>query len=301
MALRHDLNDVYVFLEVARQRGFTAAADVLGLPTSAVSRRVQRLENSLGFRLLHRTTRRLGLTEAGRIYYERVGALSRMLEEAETAVVRSRSAPAGRLRIAAPPEDRGAIWAVLGPFVRDHPHVDLQIHHTLDYVDLIESDVDVALRGGSPPDSTEVVANLLWDSRILLAASPEYLALRGTPTRVEDLAEHDGICMDPWAPNGIRRLDGDWGAVRVEMRNRVCANSLETARRAALDGLGIAPLLLLTCQEDLDRGALVEVLRGALPDSAKGWYVYPVWKARSAAAQALIDQLARVAKQNLCG
>lgn len=297
--MNRDLNDVLVFIEVARLRSFTGAGGALGLPASAVSRRVRRLEDRLGFALLHRTTRRVGLTEAGRIYYERVGAVPRLVAEAERAVSQSREAPAGTLRIATPPEDRGVLWGVLGPFVRDHPHVDLEIHHTLEYVDLIAEDVDVALRGGAPPDSTDVVARQLWDSRILLAASPEYLALRGTPARVQDLSDHDGVCMDAWAPNAIRRLDGDRSYVRVNMRNRVRANSLETARRAALDGLGIAPLLELTCREDLDRGALVEVLRGALPDSAKGWYVYPVGRARSAAADALIAYLGRVAAENL--
>ena len=297
--MNRDLNDVLVFIEVARLRSFTGAGGALGLPATAVSRRVRRLEDRLGFALLHRTTRRVGLTEAGRIYYERVGAVPRLVAEAERAVSQSREAPAGTLRIATPPEDRGVLWGVLGPFVRDHPHVDLEIHHTLEYVDLIAEDVDVALRGGAPPDSTDVVARQLWDSRILLAASPEYLALRGTPARVQDLSDHDGVCMDAWAPNAIRRLDGDRSYVRVNMRNRVRANSLETARRAALDGLGIAPLLELTCREDLDGDALDEVLRGALPDSAKGWYVYPVGRARSAAAAALIAYLGRVAAENL--
>jgi DNA-binding transcriptional LysR family regulator len=299
LALNRDFNDVLVFLEVARLRSFTAAGESLDLPASAVSRRVRRLEDRLGFRLLHRTTRRVGLTEAGRIYYERVGAFPRMMAEAERALSDSRQAPAGTLRITAPPEDRGVIWGILGPFIRDHPLVDLEIRHTLDYVDLIDEDVDVALRGGAPPDSPDLVARQLWDSRILLAASPEYLALHGTPGCVEDLADHKGVCMDPWAPNAIRRLDGDRQPVKISMRNRIRANSLETARRAALDGLGIAPLLELTCQEDLDRGALVEVLRGALPDSAAGWYVYPVGRTRSAAAQALLDYLARLAKENL--
>ena len=127
----------------------------------------------------------------------------------------------------------------------------------------------------------------------MLAASPEYLALRGTPIEIDDLEEHDGICMDTWAPNALRRLHGEAGPVRVTMHNRVRSNSLATARHAALDGLGIAPLLEMTCRADLDRGALVEVLRGALPSSAKAWVVYPVARERSAAAQALIGHLIR--------
>lgn len=97
--------------------------------------------------------------------------------------------------------------------------------------------------------------------------------------------------MDTWAPNSLRSVRDDRGPVRVSMRRRVRANSLETARLAALDGLGIAPLLQLSCQADLDRGALVEVLRGALPMSALGYVVYPVGRERSAAAQALSDHL----------
>ncbi len=176
-------------------------------------------------------------------------------------------------------------------FLARYPDVDLEIHHSLAYVDIISEGIDVALRGGSPPDSADLAAKQIWDSRMLLAANPEYLELHGTPRRVEDLADHIGICMDGWAPNALRRAHGDRGSVRVTMRNRVRANSLETARLAALDGYGIAPLMKLTCQTDLDRGALVEVLRGCLPMSAKGWLVYRVARERSAATQALIDHV----------
>jgi len=284
-----------VFAAVVRTHGFSAAARELGLPPSAVSRRIKRLEEELRTKLLHRTTRRVGLTPAGRVYYERIGRIPRLLHEGERAIHDTRDAPRGTLRVAAPPEDNGVIWSTLRGFVLSHPDVDLEVLHSLEYIDLIDREIDVALRGGAPPDSPDLVAQQLWSSRILLAASPEYLALRGTPVESEDLADHDGICMDAWAPNAITRVSGDRGHVRVTMRNRVRANSLETARLAALDGLGVAPLLELTCQGDLDRGALVEVLRGALPMSAKGWFVYPVARERSAAAQALIDHLANLA------
>jgi len=299
--LTADLPDVTVFATVVRARGFSAAARQLGLAPSAVSRRIKRLEERLGTRLLMRTTRRVGLTDAGRLYYEHVAGIPRQLEEAERALVDAREVPSGSLRVAAPPDDGGVIWESLRGFLLSHPQVDLQIVHSLDYVDLIEAQIDVALRGGAPPDSADFTAHLMWDSRILLAASPAYLALRGTPTRVEDLAEHDGICMDAWAPNAIRRLGGDRGPVKVSMRNRVRSNSLATARAAALDGLGIAPLLEMTCRRDLDSGALVEVLRGALPDSAKGWVVYPAGRERSAAAQALIDHLLGVGRETRGG
>lgn len=290
-----DPNDVPVFLAVVRARSFTGAGRELGLPASGVSRRIARLEESLGLKLRHRTTRQVGLTEPGRVFYERMAALPRLVAHAKRVLASTNEAAAGSLRVTAPPDDTGVIWALLEGFLQEHPPVDLQIGHTLDYVDLVESDIDVALRGGEPPDSPDFVADLLWDSRLMLVASPEYLRRHGTPGRAEDLADHQGVCMDPWAPKAIRRLDGDRGLVRVQVRNRLRANSLDTARRAALSGLGIAPLVQFNCQPELDSGALVEVLRGGLPDSATFWLLSRLPAQRSAAATALVEHVRRTA------
>lgn len=292
--MRHDLNDVAVFTEVVRLKGFTAAGRALGLPGSAVSRRVARLEEALGFTLLLRTTRSVGLTEAGRRFYEHTAQIAGLLDEAVRAAAGTRDTPSGRLRVTAPPDDGGVIWSLLSGFLRLHPEVDLELTHTLERVDLVAAEIDLALRGGPAPDSMEFSAQKIYTSRILLAASPAYLARRGTPEQAEDLAAHDGICMDPWAPNAIRRVQGDGGYVRVNMRSRVRANSLETARRAAVDGLGVAHLLELTCRGELDRGELVEVLRGALPDTAPFWALTPLARTRSAATTALLAYLAEL-------
>lgn len=284
-----DYNDVAVFTEVVRTRGFTAAGKVLGLPTSAVSRRIARLEAVLGYRLLQRTTRRVGLTEAGRMFYERTAQIPSLVAEARRAIAASRTSPSGTIRMTAPPDGAGIIWALVSGFLRDHPDVDLELVHTLERVDLIEAGVDVALRGGPAPDSAVYSARQIFDSRILLAASPSYLSLRGTPQSVDDLEEHDGVCLDAWVPNAIRRLDGSEGPVRVSMRNRVRSNSLETGQRAAMDGLGIAPVLELAARDALERGALVEVLRGSLPMHSPMWVLAPVGRERSAAVRALVE------------
>ncbi len=289
--MRTEIGDVLIFAAVVRANGFSAAARELEIEPSVVSRRVKRLERALETTLLHRTTRQVGLTAAGRAYYERIARVPALLDDAERAMFEAHETPKGTVRVAAPPEDGGVVWATIRSFFTAFPDIDVQIEHSLEYVDLIEREIDVAMRGGDPPDSGDLVAQPLWNSRMLLAASPAYLQRSGTPARVEDLGDHRGVCMDGWAPNALRRLGGDRSLVRVSMRNRVRANSLETARLAALDGLGIAPLLEMSCRADLNRGALVEVLRGALPDSAKGWIVYPVAKERSAAVQALIDHV----------
>jgi LysR family transcriptional regulator AphB len=286
-----NLNDIAVFAAVVREGGFTAAGKTLDLHASVVSRRITRLEKDVGFQLLHRTTRQVGLTAQGRLFHAKTSTIPMLVESALQAIHDTQSLPTGTLRVTAPPDDGGVIWTLLNGFVERHPDIDLNLTHTLASLDLIEHDIDLALRGGRPPDTPQFSAHKLIDSRILLTASPAYLATRGTPTRVEELAEHDGICMTPWAPNAIRRVDGDRGPVRVQLRNRLESNSLDTARRACVDGLGIAPLLELTCRAELASGRLVEVLRGALPDRASMFAITRLPAERSVAAQALLDHV----------
>lgn len=288
-----DFNDVVVFTEVVRHSSFTAAGRQLGLPASAVSRRVARLEQVLGFKLLHRTTRRVGLTDAGRVYYERTAHIGHDVRDARRAVHDYLDTPTGQLRVTAPPDDGGVIWAMVSGFVRDHPEVELELIHTLEYLDLITAGIDVALRGGQPPDSLELRARKLVDSRFVLVASPRYLERRGRPTRPEQLVDHDCVAMDSWVPNAFATLMGPDGPVAVDFRNRVRSNSQETARKAALDGFGIAPMVEMTCWRQLESGALVEVLPGALPGPAAFWAIYPAARRTSAATRAFVDHLLR--------
>ncbi len=291
--MKLDLNDVLVFTEVVRCGSFTAAGRKLDLPPSAISRRVARLEERLGFRLLNRTTRAQGLTESGRIYYERTALIGHDIDEALRAVHEFRATPSGLLRVTAPPDDGGVIWEMFAGFVRDHPEVDLELIHSLDKLDIVKEGIDVALRGGPPPDSTLLRATKLVDSRFVLVASPHYLERHGTPTHPKELSEHCCIAMDTWVPNAIAALQGPDGPVRVDFRNRIRTNRQETARKAALDGLGIAPMVAFTCWRELSSGALVEVLHGALPGPAPMWAIYPASRSKSAATQALIDHLVR--------
>ena len=290
-----DLNDVVVFTTVVQEGSFTAAGKKLDLAPSAVSRRVARLEERLGFVLLHRTTRSLGLTPAGRIYYERTSRIAQDVEDAARAVDRERATPEGTLRITAPPDDGGVIWEMLRGFLRDHPKVSLEIVHTLEYLDLVDEGIDLALRGGSPPDSTTLVAEKLIVSRMMLVASPEYLARRGTPKRPEELEHHDCIAMDNWSPNAVRGLEGEDGTVRRPWPNRIRSNRLDTTMRAAVDGFGIAPTVGTTCARELASGRLVEVLPGVFPGDAIMWAIYPKAASKSAALRALLEHLRRVA------
>jgi DNA-binding transcriptional LysR family regulator len=185
------LADIAVFVRVVERGSFTLAADELELSRAVVSKYVSRLEERLGARLLHRTTRRLALTEAGAALFEASrGALER-IEEAEGAVAQLQSEPRGRLRVSAP-MSFGILH--LGPamadFARLNPRVTLDVRLDDRFVNLVEEGVDVAVRIGALTDSS-LVARKLASTRVLDCASPAYLAERGEPEAPEDLAAHN--------------------------------------------------------------------------------------------------------------
>lgn len=188
--MSRDLNDTLIFAKVVEQGSFTAAARTLGLPKTTVSRKVQELEERLGAQLLNRTTRKLGLTEAGAVYHDHSVRIARELEEAESAVGQLQGGPRGWLRVTAP-YSIGILWIspLLGEFHQRHPEVRIDLHLANDTVDLIATETDVALRIGNLPDSS-LVARRLDSFRTQVYASPEYIARNGEPLHPDDLQHH---------------------------------------------------------------------------------------------------------------
>jgi len=179
-----DLNETLVFARVVGTGSFTTAAAQLGMPKSTVSRKVSELEERLGARLLQRTTRKLSLTDAGRIYYEYAARIAGEVEDAERAVGSLQGTPRGLLRVTAP---IAAAW--LGPIVTDflerYPEVELELFCTGRTVDLIEERFDLGIRAGALADST-LIAKALGKSKWFLVATPGYLKKRGRPRSPED-------------------------------------------------------------------------------------------------------------------
>ena len=193
--MAHDLNDTLIFVKVVEQGSFTAAARLLGHPKTTVSRKVQELEERLGARLLHRTTRRLGLTEAGTVYYEHCQRSARELEQAQSAVSQLQSGPRGWLRFTVP-YAVGVNWIapLLGQFQAQYPEIRVDMHLGNEMLDLISGETDLALRVGPLPDSN-LIARKLGSLRTQVFASPAYLQRHGEPRHPDELQHHRTLAL----------------------------------------------------------------------------------------------------------
>lgn len=287
MESQPDLEDTLTFLAVAEAGSFTAAAKRRGLAKSNVSRRVARLEEQLGVRLLERTTRRLRLTDIGEAYRERLAhALTEF--EAAHAVVRCLNArPTGRVRITAPGDMGPLLGPVLAEFLARYPEVSVDAELTQRSVDLIAEGFDMAIRAGSLPDSG-LVAKRVGVFHSPLVASPDYLARRGRPQTVDELAEHDFVLF-----RGRRRLvlDGPDGAVSITLRGRISGNNVEFVRGATIAGAGIGTITSPGAARDLEAGRLELVLPGYRGPGSPLQLVFPSGRYLSATVRALSDFL----------
>jgi DNA-binding transcriptional LysR family regulator len=257
-----------VFTAVVARGGFARAADTLDTSPANVTRYVAELESHLGTRLLHRTSRRLSLTEAGEALYERARAIVDDVAEAEAAATASAAGARGRLRINAPLVFGIRHLAPLWPrFMALHPEVELDIALTDRVVDIVEEGYDLGIRI-SRAGSQAYVARKLATSRNVLCASPAYLARHGAPQTPADLADHACVIYGyAPEPDVWTLLDADGAETRVRVGTRLRTNSGDTARLVALAGEAITWQPGFLIGDDLRAGTLVPLLPGwRLPD-----------------------------------
>ena len=255
-----NLQQLSSFLAVVRAGSFGGAADITGLSKAAVSRHVAELEAHLGVRLLHRTTRRLSLTDDGQRFHARATELIALMEELEGETVARGGDAAGLLRINAPLTFGNLHLAPLWPrFIAAHPKVSLDITLTDRLVDLVEEGYDLAIRISSLA-SSQLVSRQLATTRIVLCASPGYLATHGTPTLPRELSGHQVISYSYWTGGDNWRFTGPDGDVQVRVRPRIHTNSGDTCRTAALEDQGLILQPDFLVGPDLKQGTLVELL-----------------------------------------
>jgi DNA-binding transcriptional LysR family regulator len=273
------LSDLAVFVAVVSAGSFTSASAKLELSKSMVSKCVNRLEASLGARLLHRTTRRLRLTEAGAALYETSSSALSAIEDAQLAVSNLQGTPRGVLKVSA---SQAFGTVILPSIVRQltHDYPELAVNLLLDdrHVDLVREDVDIALRiTGEPPDSG-MVYRRLGPNRQIVCASPAYLARRGTPATPQELSAHDCIAhMQRSTPRVWHFTAPGGGKTSVQINGRIAVTNALAVRACALEGLGIIELNSYIVGADLREGRLVRLLEGY---EAKELSVYAVFPQR---------------------
>lgn len=280
------------FVRVVDAGSISAAADRWETAKSAVSRRLSELEQSLGVQLLHRTTRRLALTDSGRSFYERAQQILADLDEAEAAVAAAQCELRGRVRVAAP-MTFGLLHLApaIHEFAARHPEVSFDLDFNDRQIDLLQEGVDVAIRIARLEDSS-LIARRLAPVNVLLCASPGYLRQHGTPRAPEDLARHRCLLYSNLPDPGrwwYRADDGSEVAVSVPEAMR--SNNGEQLCGAAAAGLGIVNTPTFITHRALAQGNLVPVLSDYRWRGNDAYVIYPPTRHLSRRVRALVDFL----------
>ncbi len=285
---------VTAFLAVVETLSFTQAAARLGIAKSAASRRVSDLEDALGVRLIHRTTRKLHLTDAGLAYAAHVQRAVGALADANEAVRDLGDSARGRVRITAP-VDLGATYLpmVLRRFRAKYPEISVEAVLSGRRVDLVAEGVDLALRFGPMADSS-LVARKIATGASYFVASPEYLAEHGAPSTLADLASHELVLFR--GVRGALRVELESCAQRgeresVELRGMLSGDDLSFVHRAALDGAGMAILPWFLVAPYVQSGRLVHLLPCYRMRGADGHLVYPSSRLLPKRVSLLIEHL----------
>lgn len=283
--------EMHTFAAVADAGSFVGAADALAMSKAAVSRQVRELEARLGVRLMNRTTRRLSLTPEGEVFLARCRELLADLDEAEAEITTRSGRVRGLLRVNVPVDfgirRLAPLW---GPFQARYPEVAVEVTLADRRVDLVEEGYDLAVRIGRLA-SDSLVARPLTTTRLIVCASPDYLAARGTPAHPRELADHAVIGYSYWSTGDDWSLRGPDGVVSVRTRPRLRSNNGETCRASALAGQGVVLQPAFLVGDDVDAGRLVALF----PDYAAGdlgvHAVYPSRRHVAPKVQALVTWL----------
>ena len=288
------ISRVAVFIEVVKQGSFVGAGRALGLSGPAVSKQIQSLEAKLGVKLLNRTTRHVGTTEEGAVYFERASKVLADLAEAEQQVQESKECPTGKLKLNAPMSfGIKYLCDPLSQFALRYPDVELDVDFDDRWVDVVGEGYDLVVRVGSLGDSS-LVARQLGSCPIILCASPGFLKRHGTPSSPDDISELPAVVysqhgkVEDW--NYRDGSSGDTGSVRLNRTMSTNAGELELA--ACVEGVGIALLPIFLATEHLESGELVQLLPGYTTVPERGIYaLYPQNRFLATRVRLLLDFL----------
>ncbi|MGB5975287.1 MAG: LysR family transcriptional regulator [Nodosilinea sp.] len=286
------LESMRAFTQVVEAGGFAAAARKMGLSRSAVNKLVMNLEEHLQTQLLHRTTRKVSPTDAGRAYYDRCLAILADLEEAELALTRLQQEPRGSLRINAP-MTFGTLYLapLVVEFMAKYPNLRVELVLNDRRIDPVEEGFDVTVRIAAAPPGSGLIAHRLAPCPLVLCAAPAYLQQRGVPVHPDELEHH--ACLH----YGHRTQDNSWTLVgstsyTVAINGPLCCNNGEVLRAAAIAGLGVVMLPEFIVEQDLASDRLHSVLADYPPPVINIYALYPINRHLSTKVTRLVEFLA---------
>jgi len=286
------------FVRVAELASFTKAADSLGLPKASISTSVQQLESLLGTRLLHRTTRKVQLTQDGQVYYERCKDLLADMDELEGLFHQGASNLTGRLRVDMPSGmAKNLIIPHLPELLAHHPQLQVEISSTDRRVDVVREGFDCVVRVGKLGDSS-LIARPLGKLELLNCASPAYIAQFGTPQTLDDLANHQLIHYVTTLgskSSGFEYTEKDQVKF-MAMAGNITVNNSDAYSAACLAGFGIAQIPRIGAQDYLVQGKLVEVLKDYRAEAMPVSLIYPNRRNLSRRVQVFMDWITTLMK-----
>lgn len=283
------LSGITAFVQVAETRSFTEAGRLLEISSSAVGKSVARMEERLGVRLFHRSTRSVTLTAEGEMFLERCRRIIQEAEQAEIELSQLAESPRGKLRISVPLQNT-LIFPLLSGFMQAYPQIELDVDLSDRMVDVIEEGFDAVIRTGQPSDS-RLMARKLGEYKLELVASPGYLARHGRPTHPDQLRDHACLlhkfpasgALERWP---VRAEDADSDP---ELGKVITCTTTDALTHLALQGLGIACLADFSTQQALRDGTLEKVLPAFTDHRGSLWMLWPSSRNATPKLRALID------------
>ncbi|MGR5062476.1 LysR family transcriptional regulator [Photobacterium sp. DNB22_13_2] len=287
-----NIEHLRLFVRIASTHNISQAGQELGLSPPVASMHISKLEESLGARLIHRTTRKVSLTEEGMAFLPHAEEVLRSVDSARASVgTAAGGLPHGTLRITAPASfGRMHLIPALKGFLAKYPDLSVDIRLTDSIIDLVEGGFDVAIRNAELQDSSLIARKLAVDKRIM-CASPQYLAEHGKPSSPKELINH--LCINHTGLEGWR-FDTPDGVQNIKVKGSIRVDHGEAVRDACVHGMGIAMCATWIAYEHLARGDLVQILEDyPLVDEAAIWAIYPSSQLLAPKVRAFVDYFAQ--------
>jgi len=289
-----------VFTRVVETGGITRAADSLRLPKATAATLIQKLEATLGVRLLNRTTRHVSVTPDGAAYYERCVAILAEVRETEESLAKQQSTPRGRIRVDVPTlMARSVFVPALPKFFERYPEIDLALACNERRADLLEEGIDCAVWSGEIEESS-LVARRVGFLYFATCAAPSYVAVHGAPAHPDDLIRHR--CINHFSPRSGKTVDWvfskDGARVQTSLRGNIALEDENSYVAAAEAGLGIAQIPAFVLKEAMERGTLELVLADWFPEPSPLYVVYPQNRHLSNKVRVFVDWVAQLLRDH---